>query len=458
MKHLVREILTKYILEEKKKWTKDTVHKIALDYKTKSEFNKFNKGAYVAAKKYGWFDEVTSHMTSPIIKWTKEMIASEAKKYKTKDGFRKGSPKAYGAANSWGIMDEVSQHMVPLGDLFNRLVYAYEFTDNTAYVGLTHDKDERDYLHRIKGPVAKHIKETGLQPTLKLISADYIDVSDAQNLEACTIENYKKDGWNLLNKAKAGSLGMCKVFWTKDKVQNEANKYHKKIDFQTNSPKAYSAAFRNGWIEEVCDHMEKTFIKWTKNKVFDDAKEYTKLSDFQRNSPKAYRAAQRNGWLPEVTQGMKRQSDWTEENIKTEMSKYNSLNEFRKYSNSAYVTAVDKFGSKFIHDFYGTTPKIMWTPELIKQEASKYKSRLDFLRGSESAYKAAERQGIIQDIIKNLEPDFKWTPDLVKKEGQKYSSRMDFKKNNNTAYRYAVKWGLLDELIPSLRPSKDSDL
>jgi hypothetical protein len=458
MKTLISEVLNQYIFETQKKWTKEVVHKIALDYDNLSDFIKNAKNAYGASKKYGWFEEISSHMKTSSIKWTKEMIASEAKKYKTKEGFRKGSPKAHDRAYSWGIMDEITQHMVPLGDLFNRLVYAYEFPDNTAYIGLTHDKDERDYLHRIKGPIAKHINETGLQPVLKLISVDYINAVDAQNLEACTIEKYKKDGWNLLNKAKAGSLGMCKVFWTKDKVQNEANKFERRVDFQKNSPKAYNAALRNGWLDEVCDHMEKTFIEWTKDKVIEIAKEYTKVIDFQRNSPKAYGAAQRNGWLSEITKGMERQHDWTEENIITEMSKYNSLNEFRKHSNSAYVTTVDRFGSKFIHDFYGTTPKIMWTPELLKKESSKYKTRLEFQRGSASAYRAAQRMGVLDDIVKDMEPDFMWTEDKVREEAKKYDTRMEFKKGSKTAYKYALKWGILDELIPSLRPSKDNDL
>ncbi len=457
MRDLIKKILNEeigLIQESPKKWTKEMVHKIALDYTNKTEFNKNAKAAYGAAKKYGWFEDVTSHMTSPIIKWTKETIASEAKKYKTRDGFRKGSPKAYGAAHSWGIMDEVCQHMVPLGDLFNRLVYAYEFPDNTAYIGLTHDKDERDYLHRIKGPISKHISETGLQPILKIISADYIDAVDAQNLEACTIESYKKDGWNLLNKAKAGSLGMCKVFWTKDKVQNEANKFQRRVDFQKKSSKAYNAALRNGWLDEVCDHMENTFIEWTKEKVQDIAKEYSKLIDFQRNSPKAYSAAQRNGWLDEVTKGMERQNNWSEENIKNEMSKYNSLSDFRKHSNSAYVITVEKFGSKFIHDFYGSVPNIVWTPELLKKESSKFRTRLEFQRGSASAYRAAQRMGVLDDIVKDMEPDFMWTEDKVREEAKKYKTRMDFKKGSKTAYNYALKWGILDELIPSLRQNK----
>lgn len=455
MKHLISKILKDFLLEDKKKWTKDMVHKIALDYQTKSEFNKYAKAAYAAAKKYGWFDEVTSHMISPQIKWTKEMIASEAKKYKTKEGFRKGSPKAYSAAYGWGIMDEVSQHMVPLGDLFNRLVYAYEFPDNTAYVGLTHDKDERDYLHKIKGPIHDYINSTGLNPTLKLISADYINALDAQKLEACTIEEYRNNGWKLLNKAKAGSLGMCKVFWTKERVQSEANKYKKRFDFQKKSPKAYNAAYRNGWLNQVCDHMEKNYIDWTEDLIKKEVMKYKTLKDFRTQSS-AYKAAQRFGIFDDVTKNLTRAiENWTDENLMDELSKHDSISDLRKNNNSAHTIAYQRFGKEFLNNFYGSVSKISWTPELLKKEAQKYKNRLEFLKGSESAYKAAQRQGILDDLIKDMEPDFIWDEEKVRQEASKYNTRMDFKNGSKTAYRYALKLGILDELIPSLRPRKN---
>jgi hypothetical protein len=456
MKDIIKKVLEKYLVEDKRKWTKELVHKIALDYKTKSQFFKKAQAAYNAAKKYGWFDEITSHMISPQIKWTREMIESEAKKYKTKEGFRRGSPKAADRARSWGIWDEVTKHMIPLGDLYSRLVYVYEFPDNTAYVGLTHDKDERDYLHKIKGPIAKHIAETGLQPVLKLVSADYINVVDAQNLESCTIDLYKNNGWTLLNKAKAGSLGMCRVFWTKDKVQNEANKFTRRIDFQKNSSKAYNAALRNDWLDEVCDHMEKTHIDWTEEMVQKEADKYQTLKDFRLKSPLAYNAALRLGIINSITKNLtKAIDDWSEENIKKEMSKYNSISELRNTNQGAYVTAYKRYGKEFINNFYGSTPKIRWSPELLRKEADKYNTRLEFLRGSESAYKAAQRQGILNDLIKDMEPDFEWNEDSVRKEAQKYNTRMEFKQGSKTAYNYALKWGMLDELIPSLRLRKN---
>ena len=463
------------------------VHKIALDYTNKTDFNKNAKGAYGAAKKYGWFDEVTSHMSSPIIKWTKEMIASEAKKYKTKEGFRKGSPVAYQTARKLGILNDVTNHMVPyerqskytedeirkrakqfntpteffkndlaaytaaqrfnilddvmshmlkkrdltpdlirsiakkyktrrefelgdtgayqkahklgifddvtshmekqyndwtyddvkkiadkydnlkkfgeeqpkalgtiyrnkwyeltnhmergfkwwsdadifdsalkfnsrsewqksegsaynaarergifddatkhmvfLGNMYRRAVYVWEFPNNSVYVGLTLNTERRKKEHSDiegKSEVSKYIKKTGLTPLFKLISDDYIDASDAQNLEDCTIQDYKIKGWSILNKSKAGGLGGCKRRDNKDIVAKEALKYSSKVEWLNNSPKTYNTAYRNGWMSELTTHMIKGRIEWTVEKVLDEMKKYKTMAEFRAKSPKAY--------------------------------------------------------------------------------------------------------------------------------------------------------------------------
>jgi predicted GIY-YIG superfamily endonuclease len=227
----IKKILREQLIDlfEQKKWNEDAISKEASNYNSKTEFARKSPGAYDAAKRLGIFDLVTSHMETKQIKWTKDMIEKEAKKYRTKSEFVKNSPKAADRARYHKIWDEVTKDMDIIGDAFKRLVYVYEFPDKVAYVGLTHDKAERDAQHRLSGRIADYIKKTGLQPNLKIISDDYINASDAQNLENCTIELYKKNGWVLLNKGKAGSLGMCRVMWTKERVKLEISKYETKL-------------------------------------------------------------------------------------------------------------------------------------------------------------------------------------------------------------------------------------
>ena len=96
------------------KWTKAAVKKEAKKHKYKIDFHKNSVGAYEAAKKNGWFDEVTSHMenkrTIPI-KWNKKAVLADAKKYKKKSKWKKNSPGAYGASNKGGYYKKAVSHM-----------------------------------------------------------------------------------------------------------------------------------------------------------------------------------------------------------------------------------------------------------------------------------------------------------------------------------------------------------
>ncbi len=195
-----------------------------------------------------------------------------------------------------------------LGNLFKRLVYVYEFPDKSVYVGLTMNKSERDRTHKKEGSksaVLKHIKETGFNPEYKVISDDYIDASDAQNLENCTIEKYRNEGWNILNKAKAGGLGgRCLVNWTLEKTQIEALKYDTLTKFADGSRTAFNTAKRNGWLPEITKHMRVLKIKRTP------------------------------------------------ESILEKMSQHKSLGELRKEDNATFGAAVRIFGYQFIKDYY----------------------------------------------------------------------------------------------------------
>lgn len=46
---------------------------------------------------------------------------------------------------------------------------------------------------------------------------------------------YKKNNWNLFNKAKPGNLGGTIKKWSKNKLQKEANKYKTRSEFANNS-------------------------------------------------------------------------------------------------------------------------------------------------------------------------------------------------------------------------------
>jgi hypothetical protein len=243
------------------------------------------------------------HLNKQRIKWTKDLAHQEALKYNTKVDFKKNSSKAYSAAHQHGWIDDITSHMIPLGHLYKRMVYVYEFPDKNVYIGLTLNKGKRDQAHKdinkITSPVAQHILDTNLTPEYKIIS-DYIGAQEAQDLENCTIEKYKQDGWFILNSYKGGSLGACHRFWTKEMAHHEAMKYDTKIGFKKGNKNAYQAAQKYGWLNNITTHMKPVDnTVWTYEKTKEFAKKFNSRSEMKYASISAYDRARTQGWLDE---------------------------------------------------------------------------------------------------------------------------------------------------------------
>jgi predicted GIY-YIG superfamily endonuclease len=227
--------------------------------------------------------------------------------------------------------------MGKLGSIKKRMVYAYEFSDNYVYIGLTYHKDKRNDQHMKSGPVYKHIQETGLIP-IRIEISDYIDAQDASKLEQLTENKYRNEGWNILNQAKTGLLGGNILIWTPETVRNESQKYKTLSDFRNYSPKAYNAARRNGWLPEL--GLLNTQIKWDFDSVQKEAMKYKTRKEFSLNSKGAYVFALRNKILDDITKHMDvKKIKWTKELANTEALKYKTKGDFAKNSKKAYETA-----------------------------------------------------------------------------------------------------------------------
>jgi hypothetical protein len=232
------------------------------------------------------------------IKWTKERCLVEAVKYLHRYEFQLKSGRAYGAAyrNNW--LDDVCLHMKKTGNWYNRCIYAYEFSDNCVYVGLTYNLIERDFNRRKNknDAVCRHINETNIKPVLKQLT-DYLIVDDASTLEIKYIEDYRKNGWKILNVAKGGTVGNCIHLWTYDKCKNSALKYKNRNEFKKNDRSAYESARINGWLNNICLHIKPMLIYWTYAMCEREVLRCKNRTDFYRNNCSAYRAALRNNWL-----------------------------------------------------------------------------------------------------------------------------------------------------------------
>jgi predicted GIY-YIG superfamily endonuclease len=357
--------ITKHFIN--KPYTYDEVKQIALKYDRIVDLQKNDRRAYSAARINGWFDDVTSHMLELQHSWTYDEVKNIAFQYPTKKEWRDGNSKSY----SWALSnlspeeyDEITTHMEPLGNMANRMIYSFEFPDKAVYVGLTFNVKKRfsQHLNSIKSAVNKYIQETGVRPTFKK-HTEYISKEDAIKMEEQIENQYRQNGWKILNIAKTGALGSSILKWTFDEVQKEALKYNSRSEFEKNSGSAYNSARTRGWLDDVTKHMVllKKY-KYTQNELKDIAKKYNKLKDFRDNDYGAYQAAKKYG------------NDF--------------FNEITKHINKSQKTSV-------------------WNDyETVKQEAQKYKTVYSFLKGSRSAYRKAQEYGWLKDITQHMDKPY----------------------------------------------------
>jgi very-short-patch-repair endonuclease len=94
-------------------WTKEELHKEALKYKTRTEFQIKNGAAYQSARKGGLLNSICEHMEDVLTYWTLKMIQLEANKYSSREEFQKKARKAYSAAWRADLLDRVCSHMAP---------------------------------------------------------------------------------------------------------------------------------------------------------------------------------------------------------------------------------------------------------------------------------------------------------------------------------------------------------
>lgn len=239
--------------------TKEECTIVCNKYDKYSEFYKKERYIYGYIFKMGWLNDLTNHMIRIKNKpthWNKFDCINESLKYVTIKEWIIGSRSSYRAAHVNNWFKECSSHMVKLGSRQLRLIYSFEFNDNSVYVGLTHSPEIRKKWHLFneKSPIYKHIKKTKEFPKFKILT-DYLDKNIASIKEGDILNQYISSGWTTLNKNKTGGLGGNHLIWDEDNCINEAKKYKTRREFSIKNNSAYGSARRNGWLNDCCSHM-----------------------------------------------------------------------------------------------------------------------------------------------------------------------------------------------------------
>lgn len=507
-----------YMCIRVKEYSREQLQEIALKYSTYKEFRKNDLGAYDGARKRGILEEICSHMP----KLRKNNVYEDkpdykscyqhARKFSSRSEFEKEDNRYYTYARKNGILDEICTHMLRRGNKKKRCIYAAEFDDNCAYIGLTYFAERRwsDHMRTKNSAVNKHVEETGLTPQWKRLT-DYIDYQEASEQEGLWKDTYAQKGWTILNKAKTGSLGGDQGY-TFEEVMKEASQYDTLPEFFKGSPGHYQRAYRNGWMKDVrhicnskwrssftedvlreifskydniielrkhrhaavdaayklgiIEELTKDYIirpkkrykvnRFTEQELYDIAKQYKYRSEFNKANPKAYHNAKRKGILDKICAHMKKmprlRTELTEKEIRTEALKYDKRSEFLK---NAGIVAKRAQEMGIYEDVCAHMKDRHWkyTKEEAITIAKQYHNRTELLKENKAAYKRLEFDHLLDSILPRSEAyNKKWTDEERRKVAAQCKTRTEFKKKYPQAMevtRVKKDW---DIIAPHLKP------
>lgn len=285
-------------------WTYDKCLEVVKKCNSRKELHDNYGGAYNMIKKNNW-DILDIYL--PIVIWTYDMCKEEALKYKYKKDMwlKSQSSMASINRNKWY---ELLSHMDILGSRVKRMIYSYEFSDNSCYIGLTYDIKNRHkrHLNDINSQVYKKIT---MNISYSLIcKTGYIDSNLASQMEGIILDEYYKNNWIILNKIKTGNLGGNEVKYDYDYCLNVASNYRNKKDFIKNELRVYNNIVSNGYMDRLYEELNwsRKELNWTYDKCKEISIKYDSLKTFRLSEKNCYKFIYKNGWLEELTSHMKR--------------------------------------------------------------------------------------------------------------------------------------------------------
>lgn len=456
-------------------WNKERCTAELSKYTRKLDAKYGSPSAYNSAYNHGWLEEIAPHLTQKH-RWSREKCFKEVrgKGYKNKKELRDGAIGCYEYAQRHGFLDELCEGMEVLGNYALRKIYAFEFDDGYAYVGLTCNPTKRkwQHLHDQYSAVYKHYFPTKPTFTFRILT-DWLKQEDAQKCEDAMIQEYSRKGWKMLNRKNGGDLGSARDWlYNMDELKKEAKKYTYRTEFRKKSPAMYAFADCHGLLDVICAHMPKHYfhaLRWTEERIREVIEECNHSSGLVEDKyPGVMESIRRNGTFERYfgKKPRKARIRTLEETIQ-ECAKYKTISELRKsdYNLYTYVKRHNWQEECFRHleDDYVPPRKAPYTWEEIEDKIRLCSNRRDMKEKFEREYRAALKNPEWRQRFylmlpkakprksesKKMHPHYKWTIERSVEMASTCKSRRELHLRHPGAYEVLLKAGLLSKLIPS---------
>lgn len=202
---------------------------IARQYQTKKDWSKKDQASMQMARRRGpeFFARCTEHMkvlARPIV--TKEECIASALRYETRTDWFYGDKNNYAVAQRHSWLDECCAHMGPPKTNPNKNPIGY----------WTFERCLEDFMACLAA--GGGAREWG------------VDWPGGASFAA------HKNGWTEKIYEAAGYEKKEEI-WTLDACKQDALKYQTRADWDRANTSAYQKAYRKGWLDECCAHMER---------------------------------------------------------------------------------------------------------------------------------------------------------------------------------------------------------
>ncbi len=328
---------------------KDNCKSEALKYNTLNEFAKNAPGAYKVSSKNGWLNEITSHMSYLGNKYKRCIYCYEFSDNSVYIGLTYNLERRNTQHNSYKnskvFIHIENTRIIPNLTKLTDYVDVGEAQKMEYYYLNKYKNDGYNILNKAKtggvgGSVIKWTRERCIEESLKYKTMNEFRKGCNGAYNKCL-----KEKWNDITThlEKVNVFQKKGVFWTKERCLEEALKYKTKSEFGKESGSAYSSARKNKWLDEICSHMPDYRLPngyWTKEKCKEEALNYIDKKSYSKNSNTSYLISHRNGWLDEICLHMevysKPKNYWTYERCKEESIGCKNKLAFRTKCASAY--------------------------------------------------------------------------------------------------------------------------
>jgi predicted GIY-YIG superfamily endonuclease len=201
-------------------------------------------------------------------------------------------------------------------------------------------------------------------------------------------------------------------YWTLAKIEKLAKKYKTKTEFKKEHPDACSAAYRKKWMKKIDKYFTQTRKPsgyWSKGRLKKIAKAYKTRTEFKKGSGSAYSIAYKNGWLDEICKEYKSKYKpngyWTFERIEKVAKKFESETEFRKQERNLHTYAYRKGWISRLEKHFSLEKKKennYWDFDKILEASEECKTKKEFRDKYPSAHQAAWKLGIFNEVTKDM--------------------------------------------------------